>query len=517
MRYTPEDHTISFVGPSAAAPRLVGPPNLQWSPVTGIDHFVVRVADADRVVWTSEVTEHRIDLGPAWQRLPLGRVDVLVQGYDAAGTERAVRGHRGFFKAPGWDGSRPAPAEYPAAVRSAMEYLLAPARDTVHDYEAGLPRNVWSCFEDSPTGHRAQLAYPAQHLASFMIAYLQFAHRQPDDALAGEAVRQAGRYGDWLLEHRLPTDWRCGGLPYSTIQRGDFSGGTEGEAITLFRAGRAAEGMVALFDADGDRRYLDYAGAIAEVLVELQSDDGSWPYRVNPRDGAIVEQYASGVVTPMRLFGLLDQRLDAPRFTAARAAAESWLIAGPIATGRWQGQYEDITEQPPWQNLQHWDTNETIRYLLSDHCAAPDRVAMAVALNDYIEDQFVLWQPETTGPVTVRCPTPTVLEQYQCYHPMEVHTGNWLLSLQALHRATGNDDYLAKGIAAANAIVAGQSPDGSLSTWGFDQRFGTPLWTINWPGCHACAVTALLRFTAYLDSLANPHAGASAELGLWGI
>jgi maltose/maltodextrin transport system substrate-binding protein len=350
------------------------------------------------------------------------------------------------------------------------------------------------------------------------MAYLQFAAAEPDHELAGEARRQAVAYGEWLLANRMPADWRCGGLPYSTITEGGFGGGVEGAAITVFRSARAAEGMVALFDATGEHQYLNYASEIADVLVDLQQDDGSWPYRVDPRDGAVVERYASGVVTPMRLFGLLDQRLPAPRFGAARAAAESWLVAGPISTGLWQGQYEDITEQPMWQNLQHWDTNETIRYLLSDSCRMPDRITLARKLNDYIEDQFVLWCPEDGGPVTVRCPTPSVLEQYRCYHPMEVHTGNWLLSLLALHRATGDDEFLAKGTAAANSIVAGQSPDGSLSTWGFDRRFGTPLWAINWPGCNACAVNALLRWNAYLDTLGtDTDSDAVYDLGLWGL
>ena len=33
---------------------------------------------------------------------------------------------------------------------------------------------------------------------------------------------------------------------------------------------------------------------------------------------------------------------------------------------------------------------------------------------------------------------PVVLEQFVCYHPMDAHTGNWILSLLALHRASGD-------------------------------------------------------------------------------
>jgi hypothetical protein len=247
---------------------------------------------------------------------------------------------------------------------------------------------------------------------------------------------------------------------------------------------------------------------VAEVLLDLQNDDGSWPFRVDPRTGAVVEAYTSAAVTPMRLFAMLEAA--DPRLRAARLRAEAWLVAGPITDGRWEGMYEDIPGLAPWTNLENWDTLETIRYLLSDVCDLPDRVEYAERLNAFVEDQFVVWGPEES-PVAVRCPTPSVLEQYRCYHPMEVHTGNWLTSLIELHRVTGAAHYLDKAVAAGNAIVAGQHELGALSTWGFDTRFGTPLLTLNWPGCNAVAVSALLHLSAY------HQAPDSYRLGPWAV
>ena len=124
---------------------------------------------------------------------------------------------------------------------------------------------------------------------------------------------------------------------------------------------------------------------------------------------------------------------------------------------------------------------------------------IAEELNHYIEDQFVVWQ---TGDKCVSdiCPTPTVLEQYSCYRPMEVHTGMWIMSLLALHRMTGKNEYLTKAINAGNSIVAAQQKNGALSTWGFDIRFGRPLLTMDWPGCNAVAVLALLQLNRYVQS-----------------
>ena len=107
-----------------------------------------------------------------------------------------------------------------------------------------------------------------------------------------------------------------------------------------------------------------------------------------------------------------------------------------------------------------------------------------------------------------------VIEQYLCNYPMESHTGNWLISLIALHQATGKEDYLNKGIAAANAIVRGQQESGAFSTWGFDTRFGRPLSSLDWPGDNACGYTGLMLWDRYYRAV---QSGEAFDLGLWGL
>lgn len=508
MSHLDQTRVITFVGPTAASPRFVHAPVLRWAPVAVATRFEVAVADPDRVVWSASSAEPAIDLAQAWPELKLGPVDVLVRGYDDAGVEVSVRAHRRFWRVPGFDGRRQVPVDWAGSAREAVAYLLDPARDAVSDYEGDAPRSAWTSYEDSPTGVRARLGFPALHHPSFVLALLAFADRFPADPLARQARGQALAYGSWLLANPLPDGWRCAGLAPSTVEDGAVGGWVEGENITLFRAARMGEAMLRLHEHTGDDAYLARARRVADVLLDLQNDDGSWPFRVDPRTGAVVEAYTSAAVTPMRLFAMLEDQDE--RLRAARLRAEAWLVAGPVTDGRWEGMYEDIPGLAPWTNLENWDTNETIRYLLSDVCDLPDRVAHAERLNAFVEDQFVVWGPEQS-PVAVRCPTPSVLEQYRCYHPMEVHTGNWLVSLLALHRATGAVHYLDKAVAAANAIVAGQHELGALSTWGLDARFGTPLSTLNWPGCNAVAVSALLLAGDYV---AAPE---ECQLGPWAV
>ena len=492
---------IQFSGWTSHATRFVWAPIFTWTYPSNAARFRLQIAwtaDKAETIW---LTEPQFDLTPLWPGIPLGQVDVMLTAVDAAEQTVANTWHKRFYKVPGPEVAqlRQDPLDYLTSVRRNLDYLLAPARDKVAPYEVGWPRSCWAAFEDNETGQRTRLGYPALHHPSFIFAYLTFAEAFPDDPRADEARRQARQYGQWLLDYRLPADWTCSLFPYSTIHEGKFEGGNEEQAITLFRAARVGEAMLTLYRVTGENDWLEYARHIAEMFVRLQRPDGTWPYRVNPRNATVTEDYTSNVVSPACLMALLEEIQPDPRYAAARHKAIAWLKENPVKTRRWQGMYEDVGEQPPFANLQHFDVDEAILYLTHFRTADPAFVPTAVELNRWVEDQFVVWGPELQLPV--QPPTPTVLEQYVCYWPMECHTARWLLALIALHTATGDAEYLTKAIAAANSIVRGQQPSGAYSTWGNDVRYGRPRDTRDWPGCNALAVTALVRFQQYLQDI----------------
>jgi hypothetical protein len=145
-----------------------------------------------------------------------------------------------------------------------------------------------------------------------------------------------------------------------------------------------------------------------------------------------------------------------------------------------------------------------IRSLLHFKDQVPNAVKIAEKINAFIEDQFVIWNDEWS-PIEVRCPTPLVTEQYVCYIPMDAHTGNWVLSLAALHHATDNEDYLTKAVSAMNAISKTMYNNGEFSTtwtWSIDQRFGTPLQGCDtWPCSSASATLFMMKFSRYYKSV----------------
>ena len=499
----PKSHWVPLVqtGWNIWATRFVDPPTFTWKPVAGAAGYVVQFAlAADKQARTVRLDQPAYDMTGDWAALRPGCVDMI--GWSVDGRERAisVAWRKRFWKTSGFDGVRQEPLDYAASLHKNVAYLLAPAKDEVQPYERGLPRSIWSATEDSVTGTRRFLAFPALHHPSFVFAFLAYARTFLDSPRAADAIQQAKAYGDWLLQYRLPADWACALFPFSTIQNGKHEGLVEGRNITLFRAARAGEAMLWLHRQFKDDRYLAYAKHLADAYVRMQRPDGSWPYRVDPKHGKVVEQYTSNGVTPARLLGMLEAIEPNDSYRAAREKAIAWMMQNPVRTKRWQGMFEDIGAQGAFRNLEHFDVNELIRYCVHYRAQDESYVSTAEQLNRYIEDQFVVWE-EGDPSIADWCPPCTVLEQYTCYRPMECHTGHWLVSLLALHRATGNQTYLDKAVAAGNAIVRGQDPEsGAYSTWGYDSRFGKSLLMLNWPGCNAVAVEALVQLTNYLKS-----------------
>jgi hypothetical protein len=493
--------TLIQTGWNTYAPRYVYAPLWTWEPIKGAVAYIIEFADVnDTRARSVRLDKPEYQMEKDWEHIHTGPVDIIAWAVDADNKPLCSAWRRRFHKSPGFDGNNQQPLNWQESITRSMTYLLAPARDKVEAFEGDMPRSCWSCCEESMSGQRRLMAFPALHHPSFIFAYLDYARQFPDNRQAAAALKQAKQYGDWLLDNRLPANWRCGLFPFSTIEQGRTAGYIEGKNITLFRAARVGEAMVKLYRHFNDKKYLDYARHIADVFVGLQAENGSWPYRVDPRNGKTVEQYTSNTVSPARLLGILEEIEPNATYKASRENAIAWVMANPVNDGRWQGMYEDIGAKIPYQNLEHWDTNEMIRYLIHYEQHDPESVKIAGKLNQYIEDQFVMWQ-DTDTCVTNRCPTPTVMEQYACYAPMEVHTGMWIMSLLALHRATGHKDYLTKAINAGNSIVKAQQKNGAYSTWGFDVRFGRPLLTIDWPGCNAVAVSALLQLNHYVKSL----------------
>lgn len=482
-------------------------------------------------MWKVDSMSPRLGLAAVWAELPVKAFERTLQWLDEAGHVLAEERSR-RVKASDWEGLSDPPADRAAVADRNIAYLIRVADSGRAPYrEPGVPVWIWSAASPCPVPTRESLGpgydipeyreyfayrtklWPEGHGESYpgciipAIIYGMLAHAQAGRPQAGTAMRLARVAGDWALAHRLPDSGPLPLFPYSTIAKGKYFGGIEVHNVIPLRASWIGLSLVKLYEATHDRRYLDYAAHFARITARFQAPDGSFPYRVDPRDGKVTEAFCTGGIQfSLLVDALAPHGAAGPDLLMASERAIQWMTADPARTNNWQSGYEDIAEARPYRNLTHWKAQLLIWYLCRHVDRNPSHLPLAKTLLRFIEDQFVLFGPESEAhPVPVK--GPLVFEQYVCWWPMEGHTGYYIQSLLALHRTTGEKIYLDKAAAAANAICAQQFDDGSISNWGTrwlenGKPKGEPCGH-NWYNTNAIASASLYMLDGYRSGLGH--------------
>ena len=173
-----------------------------------------------------------------------------------------------------------------------------------------------------------------------------------------------------------------------------------------------------------------------------------------------------------RAAGLAPARSIAPDLVAVRDRAFAYVLDGPMKTWNWDGQFEDMDPMPPYKNLQKGVAADTALRLF-----ALGRVAEGCELVDWCEDQFVVWSDPIHNMDWKHWKTPTALEQYDYYTPIDASMGDMIGAFAAAYKSTGNGLYLEKAKALADNITRHQRADGTIPTY-FDSRKGS-----DWVNC----------------------------------
>ena len=468
-----------------------------------------------------------------WDTLAPGYYTLRVEALDADGTPLAAPpAERRFYRAAVFHGP------YPAAPR---DYREAAARVYASVYN--LPHvQAWLDSDDPPPGYDLY-CYPAKILSSMIRALARFAcGALGDRALPAGADRRAARdralaiarkMADWLIEHSQPEDAPLAHFPPTYWgDRRDVAVKYAGQNMLLYPAHAAlayfdlaaaldcAPGVLPQGRAQSAAlagRYREAALDIARTYVRLQGEDGTWPLKVLEKDGSPVR--ANRLVPSRYLLGMFDRAIEACRSAegetadfstprsprpAARASEEAaaladsrdrafaYVLDSPATTWNWDGQFEDMDPMPPYQNLQKGVAVDTALRLF-----ALGRNAEACELVDWCEDQFTVWSDPIHHMDWQHWKTPTALEQYDYYTPIDASMGDMVRAFSAAYKATGNALYHEKAKAIADNLVRNQRADGTIPTY-FDSRGGS-----DWVNCMVYSASCL-ELAADMES---PSAG----------
>ena len=333
----------------------------------------------------------------------------------------------------------------------------------------------WKTSDDPPAGYDLY-CYPAKILSSMIRALVRYN--------TADARVIARKMADWLIAHSQPADAPLAHFPPTYWgDRRSVAVKNAGQNMLLYPA-HAALAYLDLADvlrraghgADS-RKYQAAALDIARTYARLQGADGTWPLKVCEKDGSPVR--ANRIVPGRYILGLFDRaaglapaRSIAPDLVAVRDRAFAYVLDGPMKTWNWDGQFEDMDPMPPYKNLQKGCAADTaLRFF------ALGRVAEGCELVDWCEDQFVVWSDPIHNMDWKHWKTPTALEQYDYYTPIDASMGDMIGAFAAAYKSTGNGLYLEKAKALADNITRHQRADGTIPTY-FDSRKGS-----DWVNC----------------------------------
>ena len=331
------------------------------------------------------------------------------------------------------------------------------------------------------------VSYPAFHHALMIKTFIRHWKTSGDKRALAEAVKLA----DWNIAHSTPADWPYANLPWSTFEAKKPGGFRDKTGLMPDKAAILALAYLQLHEATGEKRFLQAAEAIAQTLAARQRPNGTWPFRVDPKNEQVIEEYTSSVIYAIQLFEKLDKLNANDHYRPYRDKTWNWLVNGPIKTKEFRGFYEDIPPSPKGRT--NYDCLDTIRYLLANRTADNGYLEMAKDLKGWVEKIFL-------DKIKDFEPAEGIREQLQCNFVMGVHSLNWASMLLDLANATGDEKMRQRAIQTANYITYYMQPDDRIVV-GFDYK----QW---WYSCHAGAVYYLFDF---LEPIKNPSDSSGSK------
>jgi len=491
---TPAPSPGAATRPTAAAPqpldwhayasRYLAPPVFRFTPIRNAVAYRAEIRsatyradrrDAAKARYSVSSRTPTLSFEPVWNDLLTGPGTATVSAVDRSGQTLAAHMLL-LHKARPFEGAIPRWKHSVEDMVEGVASFLINVRSP-NAVEPDRSPLLWHAIIDTANRVRP-LGYPT-HNAYHIEFFIEYAKWTKNAELARQAILLGRELADFNIQYRTPADWTLPNMFYTTAVEGQLGGDKDRDTIIVTLAGLMGRSLLRLGLDQHEPRYVRAAVDTARCLLATQLPQGNWPFRVEPKSGRIDNAYTSSAILPVLLF---DELMAAPKavfkniettdlrpsLEAARTRALRWLIEGPMTDYRWEGFCEDVGDMAPYVATQWYDAVWTAKYFIDHRDEFPSQLEPALAILDWIEDQFVCWSvvdvPYLESPAPV---VPVVMEQYRCYKPVDCCNAWFFEGLLAAHEATNREVYLRKSQALAAAITHWRRPSGSVATWGF--------------------------------------------------
>ncbi len=392
-------------------------------------------------------------LSPIWLKIPVGKVKLLVEALDENDKVIGVSGTRQFYKAAPFNGPYQSPVlSYEESAKLALKNLFH-LKHVQHWLKSGEPDDSFELY-----------CYASKLLAGVTEGMILYAGLESLDSL--QAMIIAKRAADYLI--RISESAEAPLAYFPPTYRGDkLSAAWFNGQIMLNCPTEAAKMYLNLFDATRDEKYYLAAIRIAETYLKLQLPNGTWKLKLYINSGEPVDPNETIPIDIVELFDRLIDQYAQNQFQTSRNKALEWISQNPLKTFNWEGQYEDIILQGPYQNMTKHQACSYAIYILDPMRRNSKNIEIAKELARFAEDQFVIWErPLADQSNSFNWLTPCVVEQYRFFEAVDASASKLIAAYQAIYNATGEDLYLAKAISLGNNMTVIQKRyDGRYSTW----------------------------------------------------
>ena len=252
------------------------------------------------------------------------------------------------------------------------------------------------------------------------------------------------------LACRMPPPTQAPDLYFGARADGEYA--TEPD-----KAAQVGRALVDFYEMTGEQYFLEAGLRIADELLKHQRDGDAahspWPFRVDVRDGKVIEEYTAHVIPAVRLFDEL-LRLGYVQYQVARDRTWAWLAAYPLQNNIWKGHFEDIRLDPDNGNRDQVSSLETARYLLEHRLSLPDWRVQVRGLIDWVKENLGGHPFFTAIPVH---------EQKYCYFPMGSHTARFASLSAQYAEAAGDERYAEQALRSFNWASYMANEDGTVT------------------------------------------------------
>lgn len=512
--------------------RYIHAPKVEWKLAQKCDESVryeLFLLQGDKILGVTKAacSPHYIEKG--WDKIARGKkAGIVILGLDLKGRSVAQSAFCPIWVAPDFDKRVSSKMKLPyreAAIKAfaALENYKLPASAPPVPPNSGIDHPVLltaACGVDVCFPRSA----PVRHDRNY-VEMLMSLNKTADKPLKERILAFAHSVGNHILMCRFQdTSYKynklirdCAGFDGESavgVIGADKKSGKMQRLVEPGKNGYAAGALVKLYELTGEAEYLDAAVKIAEVLVETQRPDGSWPARVDAKTGEVLSEYSTNTISVASFLDRLNRHRPDKKWLQARDRAVEWTIQNPVKTNAWVVNFDDCPNITQRRNLyvglSNWDAFTFVRYA-ADHAnemeGAVKYIEDTLKWTDnnftfYGSDPFLPFEPYY--PCVAEQGSPNIFDsQNNCWVPMDFHTSKWVTALVATYKATGNKIYLEKARAGANTLTQYQIDTGATLTWMYDKTFGCHTRDIVdgtvddfWPGGTAAASWALAEVAA---------------------